>query len=46
MWRLLMQRFLKVLRWIAKHLFVKTTDLNNGEGKPHTAIVVGIKGKF
>ena len=41
-----MRKLLRALSWVVKHLFVKSTDLNNGEGKPHTAIVVGIEGKF
>lgn len=41
-----MQKLLGLMRWMAKHLFVKSIDLNNGDGKPHTAIVVGIEGKF
>ena len=48
-----MQRFLKVLRWIAKHMFVKVVNLNDqGECPgdedvpPKKAIVVGVGGKF
>ena len=42
-----MQRFLKVLRWVVKHLFVKVVNTNDDkEAKPHTGVVVGIKGEF
>ena len=41
-----MRKLWGIIKWIAKHLVVKSTDLNNGEGKPHTAIVVGIEGEF
>lgn len=38
---------LRLLKWLVKHLFVKTVNLNDDkEGKPHTAVVVGIEGKF
>ena len=42
-----MQRFLKVLRWIASHIVVKVVNLNDDkEAKPHGGVVVGIKGRF
>ena len=42
-----MQRFLKVLKWIASHIAVKVVNLNDDkEAKPHSSVVVGIKGKF
>lgn len=45
-WSWKMRKLLRALSWVVKHLFIKSTDLNNGEGKPHTAIVVGIEGEF
>ncbi len=42
-----MRRFLKVLRWIAEHVVVKMVNLNDDkEAKPHSAVVVGITGRF
>ena len=42
-----MQRFMKVLRWIAKHMFVKVVNLNDDkDAKPHSGVVVGINGNF
>ena len=41
-----MRRLLQVLKWIAQHVYIKHRDLNEGEGKPHNAIEVGIKGSF
>ena len=41
------QRFLKVLKWIASHIVVKVVNLNDDkEAKPRGGVVVGIKGKF
>ena len=41
------QRFLKVLKWIASHIVVKVVNTNDDkEAKPHNGVVVGIKGKF
>ena len=41
------QRFLKVLKWIASHIVVKVVNLNDDkDAKPHSSVVVGIKGKF
>ena len=42
-----MQRFLKVLKWIASHIVVKVVNTNDDkEAKPHNGVVVGIKGTF
>ena len=41
------QRFLKVLKWIASHIVVKVVNLNDDkEAKPRGGVVVGIKGKL
>lgn len=41
-----MQQLLRLLKWIAQHIYVRQTDLNHGEAKPHNAVEVGIKGSF
>ena len=41
-----MRRLLQVLKWIAQHIYIKSKDLNEGEGKPVPATEVGIKIKF
>lgn len=42
-----MRRLLKVLRWIAEHVVVRMVNLNDDkEAKPHSAVVVGVTGKF
>ena len=41
-----MWRLRRVLKWIMQHIYIKHKDLNEGEGKPHNAIEVGIKGSF
>ena len=41
-----MRKLLRALKWIVGHIYVRTVDLNKGEGKPHNAIEVGIKGTF
>lgn len=41
-----MRRLLQVLKWIAKHIYFRKKDLNEGEGKPVPATEVGIKIEF
>ena len=41
-----MRKLLRALKWIVDHVYVRTVDLNNGEGKPHTTIETGVKGTF
>lgn len=41
-----MQRLIAVLKWLAKHLVVRSRDLNQGEGKPKPAVEIGIRGEF
>lgn len=41
-----MRKLLKVLKWIAKHIYFRKKDLNGGEGKPIPATEVGLKFEF
>lgn len=41
-----MRKLLRALKWIVDHVYVRAVDLNNGEGKQHTAIETGVKGNF